>query len=122
MANRNQVLGQVRVKVDGEVLETNGTSTIELGGPVRTPVVGDYQAGAFSETIAPSKVETNLLVKQGTSVASLRTIDNATLTIEADIGRTYIIRGAYVAEVISLTTSEGTAQVVFQGPPAEEVR
>lgn len=122
MANRNQVLGQVRVKVDGEVLETNGTSTIELGGPVRTAVRGDYQAGAFSEMTQESKVETNLLVKRGTMLGTLRAIDNATLTIETDTGQTFIIRGAYVADVISLTTSDGTAQVVFQGPPAEEVR
>lgn len=122
MANPNRVVGQVRVKVDGDILETDGQSTLELGGPMRTAVKGDYQAGSFSETTEPSKVEVNLLMKRGTSLAAIRAIDNATLTVETDVGQTYIVRGAYVAETISFNSNEGKAKVVFQGPPAEEMR
>lgn len=121
MANKNQVLGQVKVKIDGDLLETDGQSTIELGGPSREAVEGDYQAGAFKTKTMPSKVEATLLLKAGLDIVALRDIDNATLTIEADIGGTYIVRNAYVAEVISFTTSDGKAKLVFMGPPAERV-
>lgn len=121
MANPNRVTGQVKVKVDGDILESDGGSTLELGGPKREAVVGDYQASGFRESVEPSKLTVNLLVKARTSLTALRAIDNATVTMEADTGQTFIVRNAYVAEVISLNTGEGKASLVFQGPPAEEL-
>lgn len=121
MANPNQVVGQARIKVDGDTLDTDGESTLELGGPIREAQRGDYQAGAFSEKTAESKLTTKILVKRGTSLTALSAIDNATVTFQADTGQTFIIRNAYVAEVISLSTSDGKADLVFQGPPAEEL-
>ena len=121
MANPNRVAGQARIKIDGAILETDGTSTLELGGPTREPVEGDYQAGAFREMTSPAKLETTVLVKAGTRLAQLREIDNATATLETDVGTGYVIRNAYVAEVISFNAGEGKAKLVFQGPPAEEL-
>ncbi len=62
MANPNQVVGQARIKVDGDTLDTEGESTLELGGPVREAQRGDYQAGAFSEKTAESKLTVKILV------------------------------------------------------------
>lgn len=121
MANPNRVAGQVKVKVDGAMLETDGTSSMELGGTTREPVQGDYQAGAFKEMTKESKLECTVLLKAGTGLAWLRAVDNATVTLETDVGQTYVMRNAYVAEVIMLSTSDGKAKLVFQGPPAEEL-
>ena len=121
MANPNQVVGQARIKVDGDTLDTDGDSTLELGGPAREAVRGDYQAGGFTEKTAESKLTTKILVKGATRLGALRDIDNATITFEADTGQRFVIRNAYVADVISLSTSDGKADVVFQGPPAEEL-
>lgn len=121
MANPNQVVGQARIKVDGDTLDTDGESTLELGGPVREAQRGDYQAGAFSEKTAESKLTVKILVKRGTSLTALRDIDNATIDFRTDTGQSFLIRNAYVAEVVSLSTSDGKADVVFQGPPAEEL-
>jgi hypothetical protein len=121
MANPNRVVGQSRVKVDGAILETDGATQLEIGGPVRTAQRGDYQAGAFSETTAESKATLNILYKGSLKLSDVRLIDNATLTVETDVGTTWVVRNAYVAEVISFDTSNGKAQVVMQGPPAEEL-
>lgn len=120
MANPNKVVGQMKVKVDGAQYPTAGATTLEIGGTVREPVPGDYDAGSFKEMTAPSKAEAEILYKPGVSLAVLRSIDNATLTIETDTGVTWIVRNAYVADVISFG-QDGKAKVVFQGPPAEEV-
>jgi hypothetical protein len=120
MANPNRVVGQAKVKVDGRQYSTSGESTLEIGGPTREAVQGDYEAGAFKEMTAPAKLDTTLLYKGGVSLADLRSIDNATVTLETDTGVTWIMRQAYVAEVISFG-QDGKAKVVFQGPPAEEV-
>lgn len=116
----NQVVGQMKVKIDGARYATSGETTMDIGGPVRTAVPGDYEAGAFSEKTAESKAEVTILYKRGTSLAQLRSIDNATLTLEADNGSTWIVRNAYVADAISFS-QDGKAKVVFQGPPAEEM-
>lgn len=121
MANPNRVAGQARVKVDGQILETDGTSTMELGGKVREPVQGDYQAGSFKEMTKEAKLDATILIKAGTTVAQLRDIDNATVTLENDIGQTWVIRNAWCADVISIATNDGKAKVVFMGPPAEEL-
>jgi len=120
MANPNQIVGQVKVKVDGTSYPTSGESTLDIGGTVRESVVGDYEAGAFKESTAPSKLETTILLKSGVSLSDLRKIDNATCTLETDTGAVWIIRNAYVADAISFG-QDGKAKVVFQGPPAEEM-
>ncbi len=121
MANPNRVAGQARLKVDGQIFETDGQSTLSLGGPVRTAVKGDYQAGAFSEATEEARVEMSILLKAGTSLSYIRSIDNGTVTLETDVGQTWLVRNAYCAEAISFATSEGKARVVFMGPPAEEL-
>lgn len=120
-AGRNQVLGQVRVNVDGQHYETDGKSSIELGGMKRDAVAGDYQAGAFRESTEPSKVECSILLKPGVSLEAIRNARDVTLSIEADTGHHYVVRNAYSAEPPSLSTDEGKAKCVFQGPPAEEM-
>ncbi|MGE4302442.1 MAG: phage tail tube protein [Novosphingobium sp.] len=120
MANKNQVVGQARVKVDGTVYSTSGESTMDIGGPSRESVKGDYEAGAYKEMTNEAKLDTTLLYKRGVSLADLRAIDDATVLFETDTGVTWIMREAYVAEVISFG-QDGKAKVVFQSGPAEEV-
>jgi hypothetical protein len=122
MANPNKVVGKCKVTVDGDLLETDGETEMELGGTTREPVVGDNSAGSFREVEAPSKTTTKLLIKQALSLAALRKIDNATLVTKTDVGITFIVRGAYVQDVISFSSSDGKATVVWGGPAAEEVR
>jgi len=121
MANPNRVVGQCKVTIDGQLLDTDGETEMDIGGAMREVVKGDNQAGAFRESTEASKTTTKLLFKGGLSLTALRAIDNATLTNKLDIGRTFVVRNAYVAEVISFSTSDGKATVVWGGPPAEEV-
>ena len=121
MANKNRVAGQSKIRIDGDLLDTDGSSTLELGGPTRSAVNGDYQAGAFREMTAESKLETTILVKAGTRLTDLRQVDNATISFETDVGIQFVVRNAYVADVISFNSGEGKAKIVLQGPPAEQV-
>jgi hypothetical protein len=118
---RNQIVKQARVKIDGALLETAGDTKLEIGGPKRESVVGDYQAGAYQESTEPSKVEVNILYKEASELASYRNITDATITIEYDTGATWVVRGGYYADVASINQSDGKASLVFMGQPAEEV-
>lgn len=120
MANRNQVLGQVTIEVDGERMPTSGESTLQIGGPKRENVKGDYDAGGFMEMTEPSRCVVGLLHRDGVSIASMRAIDNATLIFRADIGKTWVVRGAYFVEAGDIS-QDGKVQVTFEGQPAEEL-
>jgi len=120
MANPNRVVGQAKVTIDGITYATSGESTLEIGGPVREAVAGDYDAGSFRETTATAKLETTLLYKGGLSLSALRAADNVTAVLELDNGSSWIIRNGYSADMISFG-QDGKAKVVIQGPPAEEV-
>lgn len=116
-----QVAGQARVKVSGGLLETDGETTLELGGVKRDSVKGDYQASAFREETEPSKVEISILMKAGVSLKAIQAIAGETLTVEFDTGTTYVIPDAYCAEPPSVTQKDGKAKLVFMGAPAEEL-
>ncbi len=122
MANPNKVVGQCKVTADGQLFETDGSTTMEIGGITREAVTGDNQAGGFREIITPSKTTMKILFKKDTSLAAIRAMDNVTLVNRTDVGTTYIVRGAYCADVLSFSSSDGKADVVMGGPPAEEMR
>jgi Phage tail tube protein len=120
MAN-NQVAGQARVKIDSALLETDGQTKLEIGGPKREPVMGDYQAGSFRQSTEPSKIEVSVLYKEQTDLAAFRSITDATITIEYDTGAVWVIRGGYYSEVASINQQDGKASLVFMGQPAESL-
>ena len=120
MANKNKVVGQVTITVDGQRLPTSGEATLDIGGTSRENVPGDYDAGSFKESTVPAKCEVTLLYKEGVSLSSLRSIDNATITLKTDNGKTWLMRNAYSTEPPSFG-QDGKAKVMFESPPAEEV-
>lgn len=120
MANRNQVVGQVTITVDGDRLPTSGEATLDIGGAARENVPGDYEAGAFKETTQPSRCEVTLLYKGAVNLSAIRNIDNATITLTTDNGKSWLMRNAYSTEPPNFG-QDGKAKVMFEGPPAEEV-
>lgn len=119
MANPRKVWGQTRIKVDGRTYETEGKSSLEVGGTTRESVEADFVAGHFTEKTSASKLTCSILLTADVSLTELQAIDNATTTMETDTGRTYVQRNAWVGNQIS--ASEGKAQVEFYAAPAEEL-
>lgn len=116
-----QILGRAFVKVDGALLRTNTGAKIDLGGIARASVVGNAVHG-YSESIKPSMLECEINLAAGDSLEAYRSITNATITFEADTGQTYIIRGAWVVDPLSVTEGEGgKIPLKFEGQPAEEM-
>ena len=122
MANKNQVIGRARVKVDGQLLDTAGDTTLDPGGITREPVPGDYQAGDFrvSET-RPAKLEVSLLTKSGFAAMGWAAMEQSTISIEFDNGQSFVMRDAYAEGAPPITTSDGKAKAVAYSQPAEQV-
>jgi len=103
------------------LLETLPGAKLDIGGKARTPV-RDHNVLGYSETIKPGTVECEIALKQGTSLATIAAITDATVTYEADTGQTYVIRNAFATETLSLTAGEGgKVAVKFAGDPAQEM-
>lgn len=119
MANKNKVWGQTRIRVNGEELDTEGKSTLELGGIQREAVQADNRAGYFTESTQPSKLTCMVLVTPSVRLDEMRKWDDVTATMEADTGQTYVINHGYTADIVSV--SEGKATLVIQGPAAAEL-
>ncbi|MFN3748201.1 MAG: phage tail tube protein [Sphingorhabdus sp.] len=119
MANKKQVWGESIIRVNGNQYQTEGKSTLEMGGKKREHVSADHTAGHFMQTTEPSKLTTAILVTADVSLAEINGWDDITASIEADTGQSYVINHAYVAEILSI--SEGKANLVIQGEPAVEV-
>lgn len=119
MANPNKVWGQTKIRANGQQLDTEGKSTLEMGGIQREAVQADHKAGFFSESTQPSKLTCMVLVTPSVRLDEMRKWDDITATMEADTGQTYVINHGYTADIISI--SEGKATLVIQGPAAEEI-
>jgi hypothetical protein len=120
MANKNQVWGRTRVRIDGVEYETEGKSKLMPGGIKRTEVQGDYVVGKFTAESQSSKFETTLLVTPALSVDVMRRWDDVTLSLEFDTGQSFTIAHAYLQETPDM--SDGKAPLVFMGPEAEEIK
>ncbi len=120
MANPRKVWGQTRIRANGQQMDCEGKSTLEMGGVVRSAVAADHKAGFFSESTESSKITCMVLVTPGVSIDEMRRWDDITATFECDTGQTFVVNHGYVADNISI--SEGKATLVIQGPPAEEIK
>lgn len=117
-----QRLGIAYIKIDGALLESMPGASIDLGGVMRTPVIGGNAVLGHSETPKEAVVECQIAVGRGTSLAQLQKITAATITFEADTGQTWIVREAVLAEPPKATAGDGgQVPLKFFGPPAEEM-
>lgn len=117
----NRVMGKAQVKVDGQMLDTMPGAALDIGGVTRKTVTGANKVLGFQEEPKPSKLEVEIAVKAGTSLAAIGRWDNVTSTFEADTGQTYVISGGWVVDPPSTTDNDGKAKIVIEGPPAEEM-
>jgi hypothetical protein len=119
MANPNKLWGQTRIKVNGQVFDTEGKSSLVVGGIMRENVEADFVAGKFTEKTIPSKCSFSILVAARVSLTEIQGWEDVTVTFEADTGQTYVINHGFTSNEVS--ASEGKAQVEISGPPAEEL-
>lgn len=117
----NRVMGRAQIKANGKIFDSHPGATLDPGGVSRESVVGANAVHGFKETVKQSKVELEISVKAGTSLAEINRMDDITLTFEVDTGQTWVISNGWVTEPATLTDNDGKAKIVIEGPPAEEM-
>jgi hypothetical protein len=113
---------RVYIKLDGALLESLPGPKWKLGGNKRTPVVGNNKLIGYSEATEPGEVECEVPITEGMSLAQLKDITDATLTLELDTGQTYVGRNAFVTDALEVTSgADGKLALKFACDPLEEM-
>jgi hypothetical protein len=117
----NRVMGRAQIKADGKIFDSHRGATLDIGGVSRESVVGANKVHGFKEAVKQAKIELEISIKAGTSLAEIGRWDDVTVTFEADTGQTWVLSNGWVTEPPTLTDSDGKAKIVIEGPPAEEM-
>lgn len=116
-----QLLGRAYIKIGGELLRSEAGAKIDIGGAVRTAVVGSFAVHGYAEKVKESTVECEVALAKGESVARFRDITDASIHFECDTGQVFVVRNAWLADPPVITEGEGgKIPLKFVGPPAEE--
>lgn len=117
-----QLLGRAFVRANGSLLRSEQGARIDLGGVMRSSVVGDVAVHGYAEQLKPAQVACEIALAAGDQLDGIRNITDAVITFECDTGQTYIVRDAYVTETLTITAGAGgKIGVTFEGQPAEEM-
>ena len=73
------------------MLDSFPGATMDLGGEGRESVIGANKVLGFKGSIQQSKLECEIAIKEGVSLAEIRKWTDVTVTMEADTGQTWVI-------------------------------
>lgn len=114
------VTGIVRVKLDGQLLQSlEGSAEMEVGGFEREAVTGHTLYG-FKEKFVASKLTFKLAWKLDTPVEKIRSAISQTLTWKADAGPVYSIGKAATTAIVKLS-EKGEVEVEMMGAEAQVI-
>lgn len=119
-----QYIGKAFIKLGAELLETMPGAKLDIGGDVRTAVVGDAKVHGFSSTRKQASVECEIAYGPNTDLAAIAKTGQSDVTInfETDIGHTWMVAQAFLTETPILTAQEGgRVPLRFEGQPAERI-
>jgi len=117
-----RIAGFFELKHNGTTLSARGTFTINLGRPKRDGVVSSRSVDGFTEVVQIPSCKGMI-----TDFDNLHVIDDilemtdATVTIKAGNGKTYMIEDAWFSADGEVDVEKGTVQFECQGLGAEEM-
>ena len=118
----SRIGGEIFVKVDGAQYRAKGSWTVNLGASKREAIVGSDSVHGYKEMPQVAFIE-GVITKTGDiSMKELVNIKDATVTLDAADGTTYVLENAWFAGEGSYTSEEGEIAARFEGVSAEEIR
>ena len=118
----SKIHGQASIRFNGQIYETEDDATLVVGGKKNNGrMIG--QKFNYNQTVIPSQVTCRIPVGPQLSLKELQSFTDVEIIFESDMGKTWIIRDAVQQGEIALQGGEGngTVELEFTGPPAEEV-
>lgn len=118
----NQVTGVVRIKIDGELVESKeGAKFSGINMVEREEQMSSDGVAGFSEKPVVPMIECTLIHKASLNLTAIGAITNSTIFFECDTGKVYALYEAWCATALDLTGGGGEVPVTFKGRRAEEI-
>lgn len=116
----SQFFGRVKIRLNGDVIESQPGATLDVGGFEATPVVNDNSMG-HTETPKHSTMSFNVGLKRGDSIEPYRRIRDAVAVFECDTGQSYIIKNCFNGPTPTISSNGGSVAITLHGDPAQEM-
>lgn len=113
-------LGKAVIKIDGVTLETMPGATLDPGGISRETQVGANAVLGPTEKPKQSRLECTVSIRAGISTSQLQK-SMVSVLFAGDTGQVWSIGTAWCMEPPVIDSGNGTARVIYEGDPAEEV-
>lgn len=113
--------GLIQVQINGEIVDAKGNFSYNLGRPMREAIIGSDVVHGFKETPQAAFIEGEITDRGTLDLASVVSIEDATVTLSLANGKVIALRDAWYAGDGTGNTEEGNIAVRFEGSGAEEV-
>lgn len=108
--------------VDGQLYELAGTFKIDVGGVIRTAIAGPSGVVGFTERHEAPMVDAEIFDHPGLSITALRAMNDVTVQIRLNIGKTYQLYNAFQVDKLELDAEAGKFALRFSGIQMQEIQ
>lgn len=116
------IAGLLSVQVNGMVFNLEGDFTLNLGKPMRTPLLGtDGKVHGMKEEPKSPFIQGSVRNMGDLSVSDLVQITNATVTTTCSNGKTYLFRKAAYTGTGDIGTGDATVDFKMDAFTADEI-
>lgn len=113
--------GIIQVQVNGVLYDAKGDFDVNLGSPKRSAIIGSSGVHGFKEEPQPASAKGKFTDRGNLDLKTLTTLEDATLTIQAANGKTYVLRNAWYSGDGTVNTGEGEINAEFEATDGEEI-
>jgi hypothetical protein len=116
-----RVGGIAYFKIDGAQFTIKGKFEVMPNNRKKTTAVGQSEVIGFTESPVAPGFKGTITDLGGVSVQQLQDLENSTMTLEQDNGKTWILRDGWLEGEISVNTEEGSYDAEFRGMDMQEL-
>ncbi len=117
-----QIGGIIFIKVDGQTLTAKGEFTYNTGKPKRQMVIGRDRVHGYTEMPQIPYIEGTTTDHRDVDTEAIKNIVNATVTLELNNGKTFVLREAAYTSEGNMKTEEGEMDVRFEGTSGDVIQ
>lgn len=113
--------GRAFFKIDGSQYSIRGKFEVMPLNEKKTGVAGQDEVHGFTATPSIPGFKGTITDLGGVSVQQLQDLEDSTMTLECDNGKTWILSEGWLEGELSVNTEEGSYDAEFRGKDMQEL-
>ena len=115
MATTHEVGGVAEVRLGGAIVRLGATLNVMPGGLIREPAVGQSGPVGYTTKYEMPTLELELYDNAEASLEAIRAIAGATIQVNMNNGKSFVLTNAFYTEAMSFAADKGTHTAKFAG-------